>query len=422
MPQNFLAKPSLFVYWACWCTLVNVPANGQPDQWTVNMRDGKNLLERGLPSEAQIKFVAALGQAERPTEATRLPASLTALGTAYTQLGRFDDAERLHRRALATVGSDDSLRPVILNNLAAVLHLRGDTAIARKMYNEVRAYWEEALGEGDARVGVVLSNIASTYLSDGRYEEAAATYSRALRLLEHSVGWSDHRSLNALSGYASTVAARKDYKRAEKLLNRVLSAFDKTPGAKNPGAVSVLIYLASLPTMQRKGKCVTLYQRAISQSTETFGNTHPTTLTALIGLANCLTTQHRYDQAIETAERALLRCEAQAGAHFEVLKAAAVANIAAANTLQKKYGDAESLYSRALTICESARCGAFNWHGTMLLNYASVLRKLGRGDDASALEARARINGSGPRSRQVSMVDLRDLQQVREAADPTAHK
>jgi tetratricopeptide (TPR) repeat protein len=95
------------------------------------MMEGQRLFDRALYSEARLKFLTALSEAECSGDPSRLPASLTVIGRLYTDMGRFVEAERLQRRALAAVGSDHPLRPIILDNLAAVLCELGDSKTAR---------------------------------------------------------------------------------------------------------------------------------------------------------------------------------------------------------------------------------------------------------------------------------------------------
>jgi tetratricopeptide (TPR) repeat protein len=148
-------------------------------------------------------------------------------------------------------------------------------------------------------VGVALGNIAGTYAIEGRYEEAAAFYSRALRQLEHSVGSDDRRTLNALSGYAWTVAARGDYGRAEKLWHILLSRFEKSFGVKHAETLGVVMHLASMYVAQSKAECISLYERAVSDATESLGTYHPLAVTAINGLSNCLVMLRRDKEAID---------------------------------------------------------------------------------------------------------------------------
>ena len=67
-----------------------------------------------------------------------------------------------------------------------------------------------------------------------------------------------------------------------------------------------------------------------------------------------------------------------------------ITNLAAILQAQGKYAEAEPLYQRALDIYEKAQCKDPLTLATSLENYAALLRRLNREDEANRLETRAR--------------------------------
>ncbi len=65
-------------------------------------------------------------------------------------------------------------------------------------------------------------------------------------------------------------------------------------------------------------------------------------------------------------------------------------NLAALYYTKGKYVEAEPLYKRALAIVEKALGPEHPYVAKILANYAALLRKTGRGTEASKLEARAK--------------------------------
>ncbi len=65
-------------------------------------------------------------------------------------------------------------------------------------------------------------------------------------------------------------------------------------------------------------------------------------------------------------------------------------NLAALYAAQGRYAKAEPLYQRALAIAEKALGPDHPHVATALENYAALLRKTGRGNEAAKLEARAK--------------------------------
>ncbi len=70
--------------------------------------------------------------------------------------------------------------------------------------------------------------------------------------------------------------------------------------------------------------------------------------------------------------------------------AVAVNNLALLYYLQGEYAKAEPLYRRSLAIWEKALGPAHPYVAASLENYASLLRKTGRADEAADMEARAK--------------------------------
>jgi tetratricopeptide (TPR) repeat protein len=136
------------------------------------------------------------------------------------QEGRIDDGLRWAKIAdavLQRLGGHDLLRAWLLNDLGAVLQVKGDKDAAFKKWQEAVSIKERSLGRDHPDVGISEGNLAGALAELGRYQEALAHIERSLALLRRGLG-SAHPDiamqmnnrgeiLNALSRYAEARAA-----------------------------------------------------------------------------------------------------------------------------------------------------------------------------------------------------------------------
>ena len=112
---------------------------------------------------------------------------LNALGALYHLAGRYDDAGRAYRRALAVF--EDCYGPGHFEtaqacaNLAAWHADQGQFAAGEATGRRALAILEALLGPGDAEVGLTVLNLAMAVAGQGRTAEAAALAGRAATIL-----------------------------------------------------------------------------------------------------------------------------------------------------------------------------------------------------------------------------------------------
>jgi tetratricopeptide (TPR) repeat protein len=120
---------------------------------------------------------------ERLGDGTGRGTALTVAGNAYKALGRYSDAERVHRTVLdvAQAAGDRRRVTIALNNLGTLAHDRGDHAAARDHYaRSLRIKRELGDGRGTA---VALLNLGALDNDLGRYADAARNLHAAVDLL-----------------------------------------------------------------------------------------------------------------------------------------------------------------------------------------------------------------------------------------------
>lgn len=131
----------------------------------------------------------------------RIATDLNNLAEVYRLLGRFDEAERLYREALAL----DQRHPTgnaagmatTLNNLALLYRAQERYAAAEELYRQALRLLEEAVGPNHQDVARLLNNWAMLKLTKGEPAAALELERRAIDIAQRALP-SDHPSIRVL--------------------------------------------------------------------------------------------------------------------------------------------------------------------------------------------------------------------------------
>jgi tetratricopeptide (TPR) repeat protein len=119
-------------------------------------------------------------------------ADVAALAALLDGQGKYDEAEKLYRRALTVFervyGTEHYEIAVTLNNLAAIYHARGESEEAEELYQRALSIKEKALGTDHPDIAMTLNNLAVFYKSQQKYDQAAPLLRRALSIFENALG------------------------------------------------------------------------------------------------------------------------------------------------------------------------------------------------------------------------------------------
>ncbi len=147
------------------------------DNWETRNNSGLEAYQKGLYSEAEKEFVAALKAAEKfSADGSRLHMSLDQLVQIYQIQSKYIEAEPLIRRVLAIdekkLGPEHPNVAASLNNLAGNYRLRGKYQEAEPFIKRALAILEKAWGPEDPDVGMVRAHYANILRAMGRNAEA----------------------------------------------------------------------------------------------------------------------------------------------------------------------------------------------------------------------------------------------------------
>ncbi len=312
--------------------------------------------------------------------------SLNAIATILGQAQRYEEAEPMHREAIAGLeaahGPDSSIVLSAKGNLASTLH-----AIAR--YPEALGLWEEAAegyarleGEDDPETLFYRRLVAVCRMDMGDYATAAPEIERLVERSRRVLGPDD---LETLKGeYHLAVALDETGKSAEALpvIERVISEFERLYGEEHFETARAYNQLGRiLMTLKNYDKAAEAIEHAAQIEKAIFGEDHQNYLTALGNLTDIYVTTEQFDKAEPLM--------------FEVLasreRTLPEGHPAIANSLnliggfyrrQDRFSEAAPYYRRAFEICKAALPPGHFATGVTGGGFGQCLAFMGHFDDA----------------------------------------
>lgn len=272
-------------------------------------------------------------------------------GQAAYKAGDYAEAAEEFRKAveLAQASENQDLRlATSLNNLAEVYRVQGDLSKAEPLFKEALEVREAKLGDDSEEVALSLNNLAAVYQAQGRYEAALPLFKKSLAVMERVHG-KDHPQVGiALNNLAGIYRATGNFEAAEPLFKRSLVIWELAFGVEHQYVAAALTNLAELYyTQGRYAEAEPLFQRALAINERILGPTH-------LAVASGLT------------------------------------NLAAVQYARGNFAQAEPLLKRALEIKEQRLGVDHPQVATSLREYADLLRKLDRPEEAAIVEARVK--------------------------------
>ena len=243
-------------------------------------------------------------------------------GAGVLPVGRYIEAEALHRRALEIYEKAQSLeQPRVagcLSDLGALAYHQGKYAEAEAFYQRALTIGELALGPLHPEVGADLSNLGAICGQQRRYDEAEPLLRRALTIQEQALG-PDHPDVaTTLNNLAFLYQEQGRHAEAEALHRRALMLVQNARGRAHPETALYLNNLACLWAEQgRDDTAEPLYRQALALRRKALGPGHPEVATSLENYASLLGATLRTEQA----ERLSSQAKAIRARHAEELLA-----------------------------------------------------------------------------------------------------
>ncbi len=285
----------------------------------------------------------------------------TTIGGVYLELGQYDKAEEILRKALTLrrqLFGDNNLEVAeSLHNLASALwHQarldRAKLAESERFQREALAIRRRILGNEHTNVLVSLNDLGNILSSQGKLQEAEAMHREGIALRKKLKGADDHNMAVSLNNLAGLLKQQGKLPEAETMLRDGLDLLRKLHQADGPDGAKLLTNLGQLQTDAGKRPEAEATLRAVlALERKLLGEAHPITILTLDHLGQNLAAQARFVEA-EDIFREALAIQRRTSAVKESLAVAVVINDLA-RTLQrnpKKLAEAETLLRESLNI------------------------------------------------------------------------
>ena len=243
-------------------------------------------------------------------------AARESLGSTFSGLGRYPDAERQYRAALALVrsqpGHDADLAGSEMD-LAEQLTFEDKLPEAETLQRDALRLRTHLFGPDNPAVSVSLTDLAITLRREGKLQEAEKLYRKGLAIdLENHLAdesAADEHNLGVL------LRIEKRSAEAEAMLRRALASRVQVSGAEHPSASQTMNQLSY--ALHDEGKLVEAEQYArasLALSRRLLGDEHPDIAVGLNHLALLLRDQGKLDEAESIFRQALAVAQRTLGA------------------------------------------------------------------------------------------------------------
>ncbi|MBV9880246.1 MAG: serine/threonine protein kinase [Gemmatirosa sp.] len=267
----------------------------------------------GLYDRAEPLLRRALAQ-RRALYGPRHPAvaeAMDRLGTLLESRDQFPEAESLLRDALAQrralLGRTDTATAQSLGHLGTLLRERNEFAAAEPLLREALAIQSATSGDTSLAVASSLGDLALLLYQSGDYDGALPLYRRQLAIDERRLGENHPETAATLHNIAQVQDGRGESGEAEALYRRALAAKRRTLGDLHPSVTVNLNNLAQVVARQegRLDEAEALVREALSLDRKMFGERHGYVAESMRNLGNILRRKGDFAEAEQLFEQAL---------------------------------------------------------------------------------------------------------------------
>jgi tetratricopeptide (TPR) repeat protein len=291
-------------------------------QPTVSMADGDvavlsrwgtMMLSADGDAKSAVRFFERLLARVKKALTSRHPGiatSMSNLATAYSALGRHEDALKLQNEVLSferdVLSPTDPSIATSMSNLAITYSALGRHKDALKMNEKVLAFRRDVLLPKHPDIAKSMHNLASTYSALGLHEDALKL-KEAVLAFQRDVLPAKHPDIaTSMSNLAMTLSALGRHEDALKLKEEVL-AFrrDVLPPTHPDIATSMNNLAASYSALGRHKDALKVKEKVLAFDRDVLPPKHPHIAASMINLATTYSDLGRYEDARKLNEEAL---------------------------------------------------------------------------------------------------------------------
>jgi tetratricopeptide (TPR) repeat protein len=305
------------------------------------------------------------------------------LGEIYRELSHYEEAETMHRQALAIRrklwGDEHPAVASSLSNLGLVLWSRGKLAEAEAVERKSLEIRRKLFGPEHPAVATSLNNLALVLKDQGKLPEAESAFRQTLALDRKMLGSDDPELGRALDNLGTVLRPEGKLAEAETMHREALAVRRKLFGGEHPEVADSLNNLAVVLSNEGKlAEAETIQREALSMMKKLLGSEHQRVATTLGNLAYLLFRQGKLSEA-ETMQRETLamRRKLLGDEHLDV--ASSLHDLALTLRERGSLSEAEALLREALACLRKASDSKTSLQmpflGVVLHHLADLLRE-----------------------------------------------
>jgi tetratricopeptide (TPR) repeat protein len=200
-----------------------------------------------------------------------------ALGTALRVLARHAEASFHLRNAVRLARSVGPLALAAANNALCMLYkYTGRWPEAARLYRDALAILEAAFGPRDVHLAPVLHNLGGLAHARGRFAQGIVHARRGLAIRERALGRDDVRVAMDAGALGALLLGQGKHAQAERQCRRALAIFERV---HRPGHVEIAVVCNNLGAIadarDRSDEARTFYRRALRIKLRVLGPAHP---------------------------------------------------------------------------------------------------------------------------------------------------
>lgn len=318
--------------------------------------------------------------------------TLNNLGVLYLKQSRHQEAKSLLEKAMTIrqpiLGEKHPAVAETLSNLATWYYDQGNYKQAEPFYLQAISMLENMAEIDYALVTQSYYSLAKLYHSQEKYHQAQNLLEKALTIQEQNFGDTYPLIASTLTMLAKVHQGQKEFAQAERMGMRALMLRETISGPNHPHVATILNTLVELYHIQeRYNEATPLIARSLKIHEQSFGPNHPHMAYSLSNHArNCIFTGD-YMEAEISYKKALAIREHNLGFNHP-RTASTYVHLAQLYVTMERFEEAEMFYHNALSIREHTFEPDHPAVTHLLEQYACLLRKLRRVNEARQIEAR----------------------------------
>jgi serine/threonine protein kinase/Tfp pilus assembly protein PilF len=213
------------------------------------------------------------------------------IGTLYRQIGHFDQAEEMHRAALAirrkVFGPESPETAASLNDLGLALIARNKMSEAERVDGEALAIRWHLFGNQNADTATSLNDLSSVFRQQGRLTEAEPMAREALGTREKLFGPERLEVADSLRNLSIILGAKGQWAESEEMARKVLAIRQKLLGPMHPWVAYSLDDVAWAAGARGKlDEAETLEEEALAMRQKLLSGEHPDVARSLYLVGN----------------------------------------------------------------------------------------------------------------------------------------